>query len=73
MEAYDPSSMILTYNLVIGILIMLASPQLASFAGRIGPRLARYTQVSSFTFGAAVAALHGTLSIVFLVTIGIEN
>ena len=69
MQTADISTMIVLYNLVIGVLIMLSSSKIASFARHAsrahGPKLARYTQVSTFTFGAVVASLSGFIYIAF--------
>ncbi len=55
--------MIVTYNLVVAILIMLASPQIASIAGYASRTyrvtLTRYTQVGTFTIGAVWALISG--------------
>ncbi len=72
----DFSTMIVLYNLVIGVLIMLASEKLAAFAGSINRdhtvKITRYTQVSTFTFGAVVAALSGFIYVAFhLLKIGV--
>lgn len=59
----DISAMIVTYNLVVGILIMLASPQIAAFAEYASRThrvtLRRYTQIGTFTIGAVWALLSG--------------
>lgn len=76
MQTTDFSSMIVLYNLVIGVLIMLSSPQIASFAGHIskvhGRKFARYTLVSTFTFGAVAATISGLIYVAFhLLRIGV--
>jgi hypothetical protein len=69
MKTVDFSGMIVLYNLVIGILIMLSSEKLASLAGLLNKsgtaKIARLTKVSSFTFGASVAALSAGIYISF--------
>lgn len=59
----DFSAMIVTYNLVVGILIMLASAQIAVFAEYASRthrvRVKRYTQIGTFTVGAVWALLSG--------------
>ncbi len=55
--------MIVTYNLVVGVLIMLASPQIATLTGYASRThrviLKRYTQIGTFTVGAVWALLSG--------------
>jgi len=68
--------MIVLYNLVIGVLIMLSSEKLAALAGSVSRgqavKISRYTQVSTFTFGAVVAALSGVIYVAFhLLKIGV--
>lgn len=68
--------MIVLYNLVVGILIMLSSEKLAAFAGSVNrghaAKITRYTQVSTFTFGAVIAALSGFIYVAFhLLKIGV--
>lgn len=61
---------LLTYNLIVSILLMLASEKIGHFAGlpfgRYGKTAARYTSLSVFTFGATVAVLMGSLVVVFV-------
>ena len=76
MKTYDYSTMIVLYNLVIGILIMLSSQKLGELAGnliRSDPvKLMRLTRVSTFTFGATVATLSAFIYVVFhLLKIGV--
>jgi len=58
----DFGAIIVTYNLVVAVLIMLASPQIASIAEYASRTyrvtMTRYTQVGTFTIGA-VWALSG--------------
>ncbi len=67
--AVDIGSYFVVYNFVIGVLVMLSSEKLGQYAGLIykGQResIARLTQVSVFTFGAAVAALTAFVYVVF--------
>ena len=69
METIDFSAMIVGYNFVIGVLLMLSSEKLGVFAGNVnrahGERVARLIQVSTFTFGATVAALSATIYVLF--------
>jgi hypothetical protein len=76
MKEFDVSSMIVVYNLVIGVLIMLSSEKLGSLAGSLNRAnsgtLVRLTRVSTFTFGAAVTVLSATIYIAFhLLKIGV--
>jgi len=76
MENIDISAMIVGYNFVIGILIMLSSEKVGSFAGQINRAhqgtLIRLTRVSTFTIGAAVSVLSATIYIAFhLLRIGV--
>ncbi len=61
--------MIVMYNLIIGILVMLSSEKLGVYAGYINKthrdRIMRLTRVSTFTFGACVALLSGSLYVLF--------
>jgi len=69
MKTLDVSAMIVLYNLVIGILIMLSSEKVAILAGNIsrsrGQSITRLTQVSTFTFGASVTVLSGSIYLLF--------
>lgn len=77
MRTIDLGALILGYNFVIGILLMLSSNKIASYAGRIstafGGGLKRYTQVATVAFGATVASLSGAIYLFFhVLRIGIE-
>ena len=69
MEIIDFSSMIVVYNLVIGVLVMLASEKLGSFAGYFNAahraKIVRLTRVSTFAFGACAAVLSAGIYIAF--------
>ena len=69
MKTLDVGSMIVVYNFVIGILVMLSSEKVGSFAGSINrahrESIARLTRVSTFTFGAVVAVLSAGIYIAF--------
>jgi hypothetical protein len=65
MKTMDFSTMIVVYNFVIGILVMLASEKIASAAKSLGARTQRYAKVSVFTFGSCVAAVSGSVYVVF--------
>ena len=76
MQEIDASSMIVVYNFVIGVLIMLSSEKVGSFAASLNREhsgtLVRLTRVSTFTFGAAVTVLSATIYIAFhLLKIGV--
>ncbi len=68
--------MIVSYNFVIGVLLMLSSQRVAVLAGNVNKahrqQIVRLTQVSTFAFGACVAVLSGAIYVVFhLLRIGI--
>ncbi len=69
MRSVDFSSVIVGYNFVIGVLIMLSSQKLASYAGHFNrnyrQKIVRLTHVSTFAFGAVVAALSGIIYVAF--------
>ena len=73
METVDFGAYIVLYNLVIGVLVMLTSGKIASYAGRLGERFGRYAKVSTFTFGSCVAAVSGTVYLAFhVLRLGVE-
>ena len=61
MKAIDFSLYIVTYNFVIGILLMLASEKIGVYAGHFTgsykQKISRATRIAFFTFGASVALL----------------
>jgi energy-converting hydrogenase Eha subunit A len=69
MDTTDYSSMIVTYNLIIGILVMLSSEKLGTYAGGLyharRERIARLTSVSTFAFGTCVATLSAAILLLF--------
>ena len=69
MRTADVSTYIVLYNMVIGILIVLASEKIASFALQAGPRsgptLQRYVRTGMLTFGASVATLSAAIYVLF--------
>jgi hypothetical protein len=69
MKTVDFGAYIVAYNFVIGVLLMLSSDKLGAYAGHLSRSHAgaftRYTRVGIFTFGAVVAALSGTMYLVF--------
>jgi hypothetical protein len=73
MKTIDFGAYIVVYNLVIGVLVMLASGKIASYAGRLGQTFARYIKVSVFTFGSCVTAVSGSVYLAFhVLRIGVE-
>lgn len=76
METIDLGSIIVSYNFVIGVLIMLSSQKVASFAGYVNKahrtQIVRFTHVSTFTVGACWAVLSGFIYVVWhLLRIGV--
>ena len=76
MNDFDPSSMIVPYNFVIGVLIMLSSERLAGIAAYFSRahkhQIVKMTSLSTFTFGACVAVLSGAIYVgVHLMRIGV--
>ena len=73
MRSIDYTYYLLVSNTILGVLLMLSSEKIGSFAGycnkAYGKRIARYTKVSILTFGACVTLLYGSLYIVFLVMV----
>jgi len=69
MRTADLSTYIVLYNLVIGVLLALASDKIASFAmhsgPRMGPALQRYVRTGMLTFGASVATLSAAIYVLF--------
>jgi hypothetical protein len=67
MRNMDVSGMIVMYNFVVGVLVMLSSEKVGSYAGAFNnayrERIVRLTHVSVFTFGSCVAALSGFIYI----------
>lgn len=63
MKTFDFSLYILSYNFVIGVLLMVSSEKFGVYAGYfIGSyreKMSRLTRISVFTFGSCVAALSG--------------
>ena len=61
--------MIVTYNLVIGVLLMLASDKVGSYAGHVSKpyreMATRFARLSTFTFGSCVAALSAFIYVAF--------
>lgn len=61
MKTIDFSFYILTYNFIIGVLLMLASEKIGVFAGYFTgsykEKISRLTRIGILTFGACVAVL----------------
>jgi hypothetical protein len=69
MKSVDFGAYIVVYNLIIGMLLMLASEKIGAFAGRLShsysEKLTGFTRLSVFTFGTCVAVLSATVYLVF--------
>jgi hypothetical protein len=69
MKTVDFGSIIVSYNFVVGVLLMLSSQKVASFAGYVNKgyrtQIVRFTDLSTFTVGATWAALSGTIYLLF--------
>ncbi len=65
----DPSAMIVTYNFLVGVLVMLSSEKVASYAGYLNKsyqeKIVRVTFVSAFAFGTCLAVFSGLIYVVF--------
>ncbi len=61
MKTIDFSFYILTYNFIIGVLLMLASEKIGVYAGHFmgayREKISRATRIGIFTFGACAAVL----------------
>lgn len=59
MKTIDFSLYILTYNFIVGVLLMLASEKVGAYAGHfMGPYkqgISRATRIGIFTFGGCIA------------------
>jgi hypothetical protein len=69
MKVVDFGAYIVVYNFIIGVLMMGSSEKFGTWAGWLyQPRratIARYTQISAFTFGASVSVVAGFVYVVF--------
>ena len=69
MKGVDFGAYIVVYNFIIGLLVMASSEKFGTLAGCVykGRRdtIARYTQISAFTFGASVSVIAGSDYILF--------
>lgn len=77
MKTVDFSLYIVSYNLVIGVLLVLASWKLGSMAGFLAGRLRtsveRYTQVALSALGCTIAVLSGVILVGFhILRIGVD-
>lgn len=61
MKTIDFSIYIVTYNFVIGVLLMLASEKIGAYAGHFTgsyrEKISRATRIGIFTFGACAAII----------------
>ena len=65
MRTLDLGAVVLVYNFVVGVLLVLSSEKIASYAGRLGGGAMRYTHLSTVALGATVAALYGSVYLLF--------
>jgi len=77
MRTVDFSTYIVSYNLVIGVLLILSSGKISSLAGALSaglrPRIEKYTGIAVKTFGGSVAALSAAVLVVFhLLRLGVD-
>ena len=63
MKTFDFGLYIVSYNLAIGVLLMIASEKIGVFAGRLtgayGEKVNRLARIGVLTFGSCVAAVSG--------------
>jgi hypothetical protein len=69
MKNIDVSAMIVSYNFVVGVLLMLSSEKVGTLAGVANKAyrttIIRLTHVSIFTIGACWAALSGSIYVLW--------
>ena len=69
MKTIDLGSIIVSYNFVIGVLIMLSSQKLATLAGNVNranrTQIVRLTDIATFTLGMCWAVLSGFIYLVW--------
>ena len=69
MKTIDFGSIIVSYNFVIGVLLMLSSQKVATLAGNVNKahrtQIVKFTHLSTFTLGATWAALSGFIYVVW--------
>ena len=68
MEPMDIGRIFVIYNLIIGVLLVLASDKIASGVRRLGGKAQRFSKISVFTFGSCVTALSSWLLILHLMS-----
>ena len=70
MKTVDIGAIFVTYNLIIGILLILASDKIGMLAGKAGyrfqPQVTRYTRTAVRAFGWTAAMLCASLEVVHL-------
>lgn len=71
MQTVDFGSTIVIYNLIIGVLLMLASKSIGSLAGNLGgvfgPRTGHYSHLATLTLGGCITFVSAFIYIVFWV------
>lgn len=71
MKTVNFSLYFVTYNFVIGVLVMIASEKLGIYAGHIirsqKMQVTRLARIATFTFGACVATLSAGIYLAFYV------
>ncbi len=69
MQTFDFSSYIVLYNFVIGLLLMLSSEKIGTYAGYLikfsREKAVRLTHLATFTFGMCVATLSAAIYVFF--------
>ncbi len=69
METVDFGAYFVVYDLIVGVLLMVASEKVGVYAGYLGrgqrATVARITRIATFTFGATVAVLAGSIYLFF--------
>jgi uncharacterized membrane protein len=69
MKTVDFGAIIVSYNFVIGVLLMLSSQKVATLAGAVNKghrtQIVRLTDVATFTLGAFWAVLSGFIYLVW--------
>jgi hypothetical protein len=73
MKTVDFGATIVLYNLVIGVLLVLASSRIAAYAGKLGQTSERVAKVSISTFGWTVAVISASIYVfAHLLRIGVD-
>jgi hypothetical protein len=60
---------IVVYDLIIGILLMLASEKIGSFVRRLGANAPRYLRLATFTFGGCITAVAGFCCLLWIMPV----